>query len=346
VAAPTVTVVLPVRNEGAHIEAVLGDVLAQETGGASFEVLVVDGRSTDDTRSRVEAVARRDPRVRLLDNPLRLSSAARALGAAEARGRYVAFVDGHCRIPSRSLLRDMVALFETTGAWCLARPQPLVAGKPGHLARAVAAARSSRFGHSLASTIYDDRERKVSPVSAGAMYRHEVFDRVGTFDAAFDACEDVEFNWRVERAGLACWTSPRLAVAYEPRANLSGLFRQMLRYGRGRARLHRKHPGSATRESWVPALFVLGLPVLAIAAWLPWPLPVVAAAPYALYLVLALAASVAAAGAHGWGLLPVLPIVFLVIHVGLGLGYLLGRIERWRPTSAPTPPPGAAPESP
>jgi cellulose synthase/poly-beta-1,6-N-acetylglucosamine synthase-like glycosyltransferase len=206
------------------------------------------------------------------------------------------------------------------------------------VARAVSAARSSHFGHSLGSTIYDDRDRQVSPVSAGAMYRREVFEQVGTFDPAFDACEDVEFNWRVEQAGLPCWTSSRLAVAYEPRGTLRGLGRQMRRYGRGRARLHRKHPASVSFESWIPAFFVLGLPLLAVAPWLPGAAGWVVAAPYALYVLLALLASVATAAKHGWALLPLLPLVFPVIHVGLGLGYLLGRLERWPPpASAGTP---------
>lgn len=333
--APAVTVVLPVRNEGEAIEAVLGDVLAQETRGAAIEVLVVDGRSTDATRARVEAVAARDPRVRLLDNPRRLSSAARALGAAAARGRFVAYVDGHCRIPSRALLADMLDLFERTGADCLARPQPLEARARGLVARAVSAARTSRFGHSVASTIYDPSERAVSPVSAGAMYRREVFARVGTFDPAFDACEDVEFNWRVEAAGLSCWTSPRLAVAYEPRGSLGGLLRQMVRYGRGRARLHRKHPRAFSWESLVPVGFTLGLPLLVASPWLPGPLRWALAGLYGLYLLLSLLASAAAARTRGWVLLPILPIVFFVIHLGLGLGYLVGRLERWpRPPSA------------
>src|SRR5439155_5154795 len=125
VPAPEVTVVLPVRNEGEHVEGVLLDLLAQEGPRERLEVLVVDGASTDDTRARVLAVSGRDPRVRLLKNPRRLSSAARAIGVKEARGRYVAFVDGHCRIPSRTLVSDMVALFEASGAQCLARPQPL-----------------------------------------------------------------------------------------------------------------------------------------------------------------------------------------------------------------------------
>ena len=75
-----ISVILPVRNEGAHIEAILGDVLGQSLSH-TLEVLVVDGESTDDTVARVQALARADPRLRCLSNPKRLSSAARALGS-------------------------------------------------------------------------------------------------------------------------------------------------------------------------------------------------------------------------------------------------------------------------
>jgi succinoglycan biosynthesis protein ExoA len=321
-----VSVVLPVRNEAAHIEAVLGDVLAQEVD-APFEVLVVDGRSTDATREVVGRVAARDGRVRLLDNPARLSSAARALGVKEAQGDVVAFVDGHCHLPGTSLLSDMLALFERTGAACLARPQPLKGRGWG--GRAVAAARTSPFGHSTASTIYDHAEREVSPVSAGAMYRREVFEQVGSFDPAFDACEDVELNWRVAAAGLSCWSSPKLAVTYEARRSLPALFRQMVRYGRGRARLARKHPAARSWEAWIPVGFVLGLPVLAASAWLPFPWSLPAPASYGLWLVLAILFSVGAARRHGFDLLPLLPFVFFTIHAGLGVGTLIGTFERW-----------------
>ena len=70
------TVVLPVRNEGPHIEGILEDLLDQELGDLAMEVLVVDGESDDDTVARAEAVDRRDDRVRVLTNPRRLSSAA------------------------------------------------------------------------------------------------------------------------------------------------------------------------------------------------------------------------------------------------------------------------------
>ena len=85
-----------------------------------------------------------------------------------------------------------------------------------------------------------DGEGFVPPQSVAIAYRREVFDRIGLFDERFDACEDVEFNQRADEAGLTCFFTPRVAVHYHPRSTLSGLFRQMARYGRGRVRLARR----------------------------------------------------------------------------------------------------------
>ncbi len=334
VGTPDITVILPVRNEGAHIEAVLADLQAQELGTLSLEVLVVDGHSEDDTVTRVQALATDDPRIRVLDNPRRLSSAARAIGADAARGRFIAYVDGHCRLPGTTLLADMVALFEKTGADCLARPQPMLPQSTEWMGRAIAAGRTSSFGHSLRSTIYDEAERAVDPTSAGAMYRREVFEQVGNFDSAFDACEDVEFNWRIARAGLLAWTSPKLAVRYEPRRTLGALFRQMTRYGLGRARLHRKHRTAFSLESLIPAGFTAGLPLLLAAAFVPTPWRWALLGPYLLYALLSLGASAVTASRRGLTLFPLLPAVFLAIHTGLGWGYLRGWLSK-RPHFAP-----------
>ena len=281
--------------------------------------------------------------MRVLDNPRRLSSAARALGAAAARGRYVAYVDGHCRIDSPTLLADMVDLFERTGADGLSRPQPLVPSGGGAVARAIAAARTSRFGHSLVSEIFGDQEAQVPAISSGAMYRKEVFEKIGPFDAAFDACEDVELNYRFDRAGLVAWTSAKLAVRYEPRRTYAGLFRQMRRYGLGRARLHRKHPAAFSWESLVPVAFVLGLPVLAAAPWLPRPLGWTVALGYGLYALLALGFGLAASRSPGLRLFPLVAVAFPVIHGGLGLGYLAGRLGAWHPEVVEPAAPGAHP---
>ena len=90
-------------------------------------------------------------------------------------------------------------------------------------------------------------------------YRRTVFDRVGEFDERFDACEDVELNHRIDRAGLRCFFTPAVRVLYFPRSSLRGLFHQMARYGRGRVRLLRKHPETFSPGGFIPAAWLAGL---------------------------------------------------------------------------------------
>ena len=66
---PSVSIVVPCRNEARHIESCLRDVLAFEPPRGDFEVIVADGMSDDGTRGVVARIVESDPRVRLVDNP-------------------------------------------------------------------------------------------------------------------------------------------------------------------------------------------------------------------------------------------------------------------------------------
>jgi succinoglycan biosynthesis protein ExoA len=169
----------------------------------------------------------------------------------------------------------------------------------------------------------------VDPASSGASYRRHVFEKVGLYDEAFDACEDVEFNTRVRKAGLTAYTDPALAVYYQPRASLKALYLQMIRYGRGRIRLARKHPDGVSASQLVPLVLLLCFALAAVSvAILPfqlvnrWPLAL-ACLPVAVYLAAVLISSIGLAGQHGLGYLLRAPGAYLAIHLGLGSGMLL-----------------------
>ena len=149
----------------------------------------------------------------------------------------------------------------------MCRPQPLLMPGNGVFQDVVAHARATSLGHGRDSTIYDVKlEGPVNPASAGALYRKEVFQTIGYYDETFDACEDVDFNVRVHKAGLKSYTSPRLAVLYRPRETVGRLLKQMMRYGRGRHRLGRKYPELSSVAQLVPVLFVGWLIVGGIAS--------------------------------------------------------------------------------
>jgi chlorobactene glucosyltransferase len=94
--APRVSVVVPARDEARNIAPCLTSVLASTW--PALEVLVVDDHSTDGTGDIARAIAARDPRVRVLDNPplppgWMGKQWACATGAGAARGDILCFVD-------------------------------------------------------------------------------------------------------------------------------------------------------------------------------------------------------------------------------------------------------------
>jgi len=320
---PFITVVVPVRNEARFIARTIEQLVDQDYPGDRFAVLVVDGRSDDETCAIAGSLAAVHPNMKGLDNPKHLSSAARNIGVRRARGDLIVIVDGHCELEGRDYLRNLADAFERSAADCLGRPQPLDVTGASTLQKAIAAARSSWLGHHPDSFIYSSEERFVPAQSVAVAYRREVFDRVGEFDERFDACEDVELNHRIDRAGLRCFLTPAVRVRYFPRSSLRSLFRQMARYGRGRVRLLRKHPETFSPGGFIPAAWVAGLALGPLAGILWPPLWWVYDGLVALYAsaVLATSASLALRRREprflGW-----LPMVFLTVHAGSGWGVL------------------------
>jgi succinoglycan biosynthesis protein ExoA len=329
---------VPVRNEGACIERLLEQLLSQHYDSGRFEVLVADGCSTDGTVCTIRRLQARFPNLRLLDNPHYWSSAGRNVAIRAAEGDLLVVIDGHCEVDNTSYLKDLAEVFAQSGADCIGRPQPLDMSETTRLQRAIAAARSSGLGHNPSSYIYSTTEQFVRPQSVAVAYRRAVFERVGLFDESFDACEDVEFNHRVERAGFRCFFTPRAGVRYHPRSSLCGLFHQMARYGRGRVRLLRKFPETFTFGCFLPAAFVLAIVFGPALAWFgPW-----GAAAYGGLVGLYAAAVALTSLGIVWrtreaGLLPWLPLAFLAIHVGAGVGILREAIFGWRAPSGSCP---------
>jgi succinoglycan biosynthesis protein ExoA len=254
------SVILPVRNEERFLGSTLSDLVSQDYPKDRFELIIVDGRSTDGTCLVAQRFIEKYPdyHIRLLDNPGYLSSRGRNIGVRGAKGRLIAVIDGHVRIATRKLFASMEHKKEANGAFCLGRPAPLdVPGLTTGWPFWIAVARKTWLGHSGRSHIYSDYEGFVDPMSSGFAYDRRVFGLVGYFDESFDAAEDVEFHFRLKKKGINAYTSPDLTIYSYPRTTLWGLFTQQARYGVGRARFVRKHPDGLTTETLLPTALLL-----------------------------------------------------------------------------------------
>lgn len=310
----TVSLVVPVRNEATHVDACIRAIRAQDYPSDRLEIIVVDGDSSDGTRSVVNSHAAQDRRVTLLHNPRRAMPYGLNIGIRAATGTYVGVVSGHSVLPPDYVAKAVAAL-EGAGAWGVGGQIVRRASTP--MQHAIAIATSSRIGVGDSIHNYATRSGWVETAFPG-FWRRDVFERVGLFDPRMVVNEDNELSYRIRKAGGRIWYEASLEVAYVPRASLTGLFHQYRRYALGKMRVLRKHRGGLRWRHLVPAgwiLFVIvgGGAALAIPAWASiW------AAGLALYLVVIALSSIRLSrrGAPWW----LIAAALITLHTAYGVG--------------------------
>ncbi|MEJ5315281.1 MAG: hypothetical protein WHS45_12970, partial [Anaerolinea sp.] len=109
-------------------------------------------------------------------------------------------------------------------------------------------------------------------------------------------------------------------------------WRQYFQYGYWKVRVLQKHPRQMRLRQFVPPFFVLALAGSGVMAFIPgvrWMALIVPGG----YLLANLLASVITASRRGWRYFPLLPLVFAILHLSYGLGFLVGLIRfarRWK----------------
>lgn len=329
-ALPRVSVVIPCRNERAYIGPCLDSLLAGDYPADRLEVLVVDGASDDGTRGVLAERASREPRLRVVDNPARITPVALNLGIRAATGDVVVRMDAHSAYPP-DYLRRLVEWQAATGADNVGGTCRTLPSGDGAVPRAIAVALAHPFGVGASQFRTGVREPAWVDTVPFGCWRRETFARIGLFDEELVRNQDDEFNHRLRRAGGRLLLVPDVVVAYYARRDLRQLARMMYQYGHYKPLAARKLGHVPTLRQLVPPLFVLGLvlgPVLAAALWPVTPLlawaTLAGVALHAGVSLLSAARAFATLGAAGAAALAA---CFPVMHVAYGAGYWRGVLD-------------------
>jgi succinoglycan biosynthesis protein ExoA len=314
---PLVTIIVPIHNEAAHIEACLDSLLAQDYPEDRLEILIVDGMSNDGTQAKVERFVNSGRRIRLIKNPDRIMAAGLNRGIDVAAGEVVGVISGHSMV-ERDYVRKSVENLRRTGAWSTGGA--IQRHTDTLTQQAIASATSSVIGVGDAMHNYATTAGWVESVFPG-MWPRRVFDSVGHFDTRMHFNEDNELSLRIRMAGGRIWYDPDVRVRYVPRASFAGLFTQYRRYARGRVHVFAKHRAGISWRHLLPPMLVAWAAVGWLVGLVWSPLIAVWAGLLSLYLLLVLGSSIVAArGAN-----PLLVAgALLTMHTAYGIGMFQG----------------------
>lgn len=215
-----ISVVTTVRNEEAHLGALLESLVVQEP---PFEIVLVDAESRDRTVAIAEEFARAHPGLlRIFVRP-GSRGVGRNIGVREAHGEYVAFIDGDCFADSRWLatLRARLA------------PGRIVAGRTVTVGK-------PRYGQLERVELYLGGFDVTYP-SCNLGYERALFERLGGFDPRFITAEDIDLNLRAVDAGASIVYEPGAIVYHHMRETFVRFLYQAFWNGYGRKQLTEKH---------------------------------------------------------------------------------------------------------
>ncbi len=229
--APFVSVNIPVYNNPDGVDLLLGGLAAQTYARDSYEVIVADNGSTDETPSVIDCYVKDAPDlVRVVsEDEIQGSYAARNKGIAAARGKILAFIDSDCD-PALDWVEQGVAGLDSRSA----------AAGGGRIEFTFAADTPNVYEYLDSARKLDQKNYvEVSGFAATANFfaRSSLFGRCGVFRPDLVSGGDYEFGRRMTRAGEKLVYMPEAVVRHPARDTFHALLQKSKRIAVGKKRL-------------------------------------------------------------------------------------------------------------
>lgn len=212
VAKPLISIVIPTHNRSPVLSKTLAHLAKQEFGG-SWEVIVVNNRSTDDTDAVVERQSF-PVSLRLIHEDTPGPAAARNAGAAAASGDYVIFMDNDIIVEPDFIERHHGALQTHPSCWIVGQVVNLPEQQHTPL---------GRFRQALSPFVPPEQGmREVEWIGAGqfSLPRADLAC-LGGFDEKFLWIEDLELAMRARQAGIIILFDPSNIAVHNDWAGFS-----------------------------------------------------------------------------------------------------------------------------
>lgn len=256
-----VSVIVVTFDEEKNILSCLYSLLQQKYVH-NYEILVIDGGSTDKTQEHIREIQKAHKTLKLLVKDGGSIATCRNIGIKNAQYEYIAFTDADCTVPEDWLFRL------TTGYKRHAVAQPKLAGvgganippEDGNLFQQAIGIAFNSFPGSLGS-IQAKQMKKDQPVfsisCSNSLYKKAALDAVEAFSEDLEnQGEDWDMGVKLEKQAFVVYGLKNSFVWHNFRAMPVAFWKNMAFYGDGRMRLTKKHPDFIKVKYMLPLFFI------------------------------------------------------------------------------------------
>lgn len=310
-------------NEEKYLPSLLKDIENQTYSHEYIEVVLIDSASTDNTKKIMEDFKRLNTTfysVVVADNPKRVQAAGWNVAIKESTCEVLIRLDAHMQVPKDFTTKTMNNISDgeyVAGGCC-----PSVIENNTKWAQLLLNAENSLFGSSVGASRHSQKKMYIKTLSHAA-YRKEIFKQCGGFNEKLLRTEDNEMHYRIRQAGYKLCYDPQIVSYQFARSSLVKNIKQ--KYGNGYwiGLTLGVCPGCISLYHLIPFAFVLGVIFTSLLALCGiWQLAALMWTLYVLFAVTNTALSIKNDGFNPYSVL--MPIVFLCLHTGYGLGTLVG----------------------
>ena len=257
-----ISIVVPCYNEETNIKPCLESLVSQDYAH-EFEIVVVDNNSTDDSLAIITELSRIYPTIRPIVEYKKGTAAVRNSGVLNARYDHLAFIDADCEAPKNwlSLLVENYESMKSKHAEGIGVGGRNIAPENANpFIKAIEIVLDTYFGSFSSIQGRQLKQAVMIPHLSlvNALYEKEKIKAIGGFDETlFSEAEDADINYRLSRAGYRFLYAPESFVWHKMRPSPKSWFKNMFRYGKGRARLLKRYPKMWKISYMLPLIFLI-----------------------------------------------------------------------------------------
>ena len=216
------SIIIPCYNESLYISKCLDSLLDNDFSD-EYEILIIDGGSTDGTLSIIDNYTFKYNFIKIVHNEKKIKPIALNLGIESAKGDVIMRIDAHACY-AKNYISKLVNGIDIYNADNIGGLRHTYKGS-SLIENSISVLTSHPFSVGNAYWRTGSKEvKEVDTVFCGC-YRKSIFDKIGLFNVNLIRAQDREFNYRLKAAGGKIVLDPSIKIDYFPRQKIYDFFK-------------------------------------------------------------------------------------------------------------------------